>query len=112
MSHDLLENILTNNINSDIEAIINFFNNYKKGDLIYPSVLKRHLNINEKEIYKIFSILEKSNLLKIYYEYFCYNCNSSSKLYECYSELPKSYVCENCEDNLTLDNVRVVYKVI
>ena len=103
MSHDLLEKILSDSINSDIEAIINFFSNYKKGDFIYPSVLKRHLNIDEKEIYKILSILEKSNLLKIYYEYFCYNCNRSSGLYEYYS---------NCEDNLTLDNVRVVYKVI
>lgn len=112
MSFNLLEKILSDNINYDIEAIINFLSNYKKGDFIYPSVLKRHLNINEKEIYKILSILERSNLLKIYYEYFCYNCNSSSELYEYYSRLPESYICENCENNLTLDNVRVVYKVI
>ena len=112
MSHDLLEKILSDSINSDIDAIINFFSNYKKGDFIYPSVLKRYLNIDEKEIYKILSILEKSNLLKIYYEYFCYNCNRSSELYEYYSKLPESYICENCEDNLTLGNVRVVYKVI
>lgn len=88
MSHDLLEKILSDSINSDIEAIINFFSNYKKGDFIYPSILK------------------------IYYEYFCYNCNRSSGLYEYYSKLPESYICENCEDNLTLDNVWVVYKVI
>ena len=50
MSHDLLEKILSDSINSDIDAIINFFNNYKKGDFIYPSVLKRHLNIDEKDI--------------------------------------------------------------
>ncbi len=112
MSHDLLEKILSNNVESDIDAITNFFNNYKKGDFIYPSVLKRKLDINEKETYKILSVLEKSNLLKINYEYFCYNCNKSSKLYEYYSELPESYACDNCEDNLTLDNVRVVYKVI
>ena len=112
MSHDLLEKILNNKIESDIDTIINFFDNYKKGDFIYPSVLKRKLKIDEKEIYKILSIMEKSELLKINYEFFCYNCNKSSNLYECYSELPEEYICENCEDCLTLDNVRVVYKVI
>lgn len=112
MSHDLLEKILSDNINCDIEALINFFSNYKKDDFIYPSVLKRHLNIDEKEIYKILSTLEKFNILKIYYEYFCYNCNRTSELYEYYSKLPESYICESCEDNLTLNNVRVIYKVI
>lgn len=112
MSHDLLEKILSNKVKSDINRIVKFFNNYKKGDFIYPSVLKRSLDIDDKETYKILSILEKAKLLKINYEYFCYSCNSSSKLYEYYSELVESYTCEICEDSLTLDNVKVVYKVI
>ena len=112
MSHDLLEKILSNNIESNIDEITDFFSNYKKGDFIYPSVLKRKLNIDDKETYKILTILEKADLLKINYEYFCYNCNRTGKKYEYYSELPESYTCENCEDCLTLDNVKVVYKVI
>lgn len=112
MSHDLLEIILNDSVNSDIESIIIFLSHYKKGEFIYPSVLKRNLNINEKETYKILSTLEKFKLLKIYYEYFCYNCNGSSKLYKYYSELPKECLCPNCEDNLTLENVRVIYRVM
>lgn len=94
------------------KKIIKEFSNYNKGDLIYPNVLKKHLNINEKETYKILSMLEKSNLLKMYYEYFCYNCNKSCGLYELYNKLPETHICKNCKDNLTLDNVRIVYKII
>lgn len=112
MSYDLLGKILSRQIKSDINIIANFFDGYKKGDFIYPSVLKRKLNIDDKEIYIILSNLEKAGLLKINYEYFCYNCNTSSNIYEYYSDLPDLYTCENCDDDLTLENVKVVYKVM
>lgn len=112
MSQDLLEKVLNNQFELDFsKKIVCFLKNYKKGDLIYPSLLKRKLNVNDDLVYKILSVLEKNNLLKINYEYFCYKCNSGSRLYQYYSEIPETYLCDNCEDNLTMNNVKVVYKV-
>lgn len=112
MSHSLLEKILINKVNVDINLIIQFLDNYKKDDYIYPSVLKRKLKIDEKETYKVLSILEKNNLIKLYYQYYCYNCNNTSELYEYYSKLPDTFICRNCEEILTLNNVKIVYKVV
>ena len=114
MSHDLLEKIVKKSVKSksSIDDIVVFFESFHKGEYIYPSVVKRNFNLEVNEVYKILSSLEQNDFLKIYYEFFCYTCNSCSQLFEYFSQLKESYICNICEQELSINNVKVVYKVI
>lgn len=114
MSQDLLERILINEI--DIESnkeLIEFLKKFKKDEFIYPSVIKRKFNLEDKQIYNILKLLEDENILKLYYEVFCGYCSKSLKLYEYYSELEKTIFCDDCEEeSITLNNIKIIYKVV
>ena len=115
MSQDLLEKILINKIDNkiDIDELVNFLLGFKCGQYIYPSTIKRKFKLSDKEIYNILNILEKENYLKMYYEVFCGFCSKSLKLYEYYSQLEEMTYCDDCEENnVTLNNVKIIYKVI
>lgn len=113
MSQTLLEKILKSDFNSNLNDIIEFLLIYKKGDFIYPSVIKRKLNLDNDNVYKLLSILEREKILKMYYEAFCYRCNKSIKMYETFAEIDDSIICDNCEDSLHIgDNIKIVYKVV
>ena len=115
MSQDLLEKILTNKLNEkiDLNELVNFLLTFKPGQYIYPSVIKRKFSISDMLVYDILNILEEENCLKMYYEVFCGFCSKSLGLYEYYSQLKDYTFCEDCEENnITLNNVKVVYKVV
>ncbi len=113
MSRILLEKILKNEFSLNFEKIIDFLLIYKKGDFIYPSVIKEKFNFDNKSVYELLSILEKEKIVKMYYEAFCYNCNKSIKRYETFAEIDDSFLCDNCEDTLYFENnIKVVYKVV
>lgn len=113
MSQILLEKILKNDFNMNLNDIIRFLLIYKKGDYIYPSVIKEKFNFNDRTVYKLLSILEHEKIIQMYYEVFCYNCNKSIKKYETFSEIDELFTCDNCNDNLDIaNNIRIVYKVV
>ena len=115
MSQNLLEKILINKIDDKInlKELVNFLMKFKKGQFIYPSTIKRRFNATDKEIYDVLNILEEEKYLKMYYEVFCGFCSKSLKIYEYYSQLEKMTYCEDCEEyNITLNNVKIIYKVI
>lgn len=113
MSRDLLEKILKNRIDLNCDSVINFFVQFKKNDFIYPSVIKRKLKLDDKKIYDILTMLEEANVIKMYYEFFCYTCNTSKGLYEYFSQIEDSLICDNCDTNLNIhENIKVVYKVV
>ena len=113
MSRDLLEKILKDKIDLNLDELINYLIKFKKNEFIYPSTIKRKLKLEDKKVYKILTILEDAGIIKMYYEIFCYNCNSSKGLYSYFNELDDYLICDNCENNLNSnDNVKIVYKVI
>ena len=113
MSQDLLERILKNKVDKNLDEVIKFLITYKKNDFIYPSAIKRKLKFEDKKVYEILSVLENNGIIKMYYEIFCYNCNRTIGLFEYFCQLEQNMECENCEESLnSMDNVKVVYKVV
>lgn len=113
MSQDLLVRILSDIKIDNKDDVISLLKLFKKNDFIYPSLIKRKIKISNKNIYDILRVLEKNKVIKAYYEYFCYHCNTSyNTLFELYSSLPDKVICNNCESELILDNIKVVFKVI
>ncbi len=113
MSQDLLEKILKDKIDSNLDEVIKFLTKFKKNEYIYPSTIKRNLKLEDKKIYEILTLLEDADIIKMYYEVFCYNCNNSKGLYTYFNELDDDLICDSCENNLNSnDNVKIVYKVI
>lgn len=106
-----IQNKLNNDV--DIPAILEFFSNYRKNMWIYPGVLKRRFELELSEVYKILSELEEQGILKSYYELYCSHCQKSMGTVEVFNELPETFVCELCHDELpAIENAVLVYKVI
>ncbi len=113
MSQDLLEKILKDKIDLNLDEAIKFLMKFKKNEYIYPSTIKRNLKIDDKKVYEVLTLLENAGIIKMYYEFFCYNCNNSKGLYTYFNELNDELVCDYCENKLNSnDNIKIVYKVI
>lgn len=115
MSQDLLEKILINKIDKkiDLNELVHFLLMFKNGQYIYPSIIKRKFKISDKEVYNILNLLEEKKYLKMYYEVCCGFCSKSLNIYEYYSQLEKFTYCDDCEEyNTTLNNVKIIYKVV
>lgn len=113
MSRDLLEKILKSEFDLNINELIDFLLLFKKDDFIYPSTIKNKFNFNNKKIYALFTILEAEKIVKMYYEIYCYTCNKPIRIYENFSQIDESIICDYCENNiLNENNIKVVYKVI
>lgn len=97
----------------DVESFVDFFKNYRRNMWIYPGTLKRKFPLSFSQIYNFLSSLEKQDILESYYELYCPNCSHSMGLVRFFNELPETFSCDECEDELiTLENILLVYKVI
>ena len=113
MSQNLLEKILQDDFNYYTKELIDFLMLYKKNDFIYPSAIKNKFSFDDKTIYNLLSILETNQIVKMYYEVFCYNCDRSMKIYERFNEIEEIAICDMCENSMYYDtNLRIVYKVV
>ncbi len=94
--------------------ILNFFKRYKKGSYIYAGILKRKFQLSSKEVYELLEELENEKILKSYYELYCNKCSKTNgELYETFNQIPKTFICENCEEELIgIENAVILYKVI
>ena len=80
---------------------------------IYPGVFKRKFNISIEEIYSLLNEMEKIGVLQSYYELVCSKCQKVMETVRLFNELPDSFVCELCGEELpTLSNSVLIYKVI
>lgn len=100
--------------NVDVDTLLTFFKNYKKGYWVYPGVLKRKFGLPIKRIYTILDELEKAGILDSYYELYCGNCQKTAGVtIKTFNELPETFYCELCEEELsTLENSILIYKVV
>lgn len=106
------QNELMNNIDS--KKVSNLLNHYKKDMWIYPSVLKRKLQVDIKTAYSILNLLEDQDLIERYYELYCFDCqHSTGLLKKTMNEIPDEFECDTCQRTLfALENCRVVFVVV
>ena len=106
------QNELINNVDS--KKVSNLLNYYKKDMWIYPSVLKRKLQVDIKTAYSILNLLEDQDLIERYYELYCIDCqHSTGLLKKTMNEIPDEFECDTCQRTLfALENCRVVFVVV
>jgi len=119
MSSDLLakiERIVQSKLDfneSQIGTLKSFFKGYKVNMWIYPGVIKRKFNIPIIDVYALLDLLAKENILENYYELWCSHCQKSNGSVNTFNQLPNSFRCEMCLEELpTLENTVLIYKVI
>lgn len=101
------------NKNVDSTALIDFFKKYKKNMWIYPGVLKRKFSLSIPEIYDFLSALEEQEILQSYYELYCSNCQKSMGTVRLFNELPNTFECELCHNELSsIENSFLIYLVV
>ena len=106
------QNELMNNIDS--KRVSNLLIHYKKDMWIYPSVLKRKLQVDLRTAYSILNLLEDQDLIERYYELYCFDCqHSTGLLKKTMNEIPDKFECDTCQRTLfALENCRVVFVVV
>ncbi len=106
------QNELMNNIDS--KRVSNLLIHYKKDMWIYPSVLKRKLQVDLRTAYSILDLLEDQDLIERYYELYCFDCqHSTGLLKKTMNEIPDKFECDTCQRALfALENCRVVFVVV
>ena len=112
----LLGQVLNNQFRFSAETnnnILKFFSNYKPGMWIYPGVLKRNLQIEIDDAYRILSALEKLGVVESWYEYCCGNCQKVLGTVKRFNELPEYFECEVCGFEMpTVDHAIKIYRVM
>lgn len=109
-----IEQILLRQLNKETaEKVLVFISSYKYGTFIYPGVLKRKFGISIEQAYILLNELEKAGVVQSYYELVCGNCQKSMGVVRLFNELPDTFVCELCGEELsTLSNSFLIYKVV
>lgn len=98
---------------SIIRDFVAFLGSYKVGMWIYPGVLKRKFGLSIVEAYEILDLLEKESIVKGYYELYCAHCQKSSGIVHVFNELPETFQCEICHEELdSLKNAVLIYQVV
>lgn len=93
--------------------VLEFLKYYNLNSWIYPGVLKRKFNLAIEDVYGILADMEKAGIVQSYYELYCGRCQKSMGTVRLFNELPESFICELCDEELTtLDNTMLIYKVI
>lgn len=105
------QNIDDNGKSSEIASFISLF---KRGNWIYPGVLKRKFDIGITEVYSILVGLESEGILESNYELYCKNCNKTTgELVSVFNEIPNTFYCEMCEEELSgVENALMIFKVV
>lgn len=101
------------NKDTEVKEMLAFFRNYKKNMWLYPGTLKRKFFLTAPEVYDFLSELEKKGILQSYYEMYCSNCQKSMGTVQLFNELPETFECELCHEELpTLENTVLIYLVV
>ena len=90
------------------------FQQYKKGDYIYPGALIRHLDISMNEIYEALEVIKELGVIRPHYEVYCKECRKFTGIsYETINNMPEYVECEQCENPLDpIVDCIVFYKVV
>lgn len=88
---------------------------YKKGDIIFPDIIKNTYNLTMEETYLALEEIKKDKQIQIVYIPYCDDCNEyvMSKIFETISCIPEFTECDKCHKILDgFEKSIVVYKVL
>ena len=98
----------------EINLLIKDIENWEKGMTIFPSDIKKLLNINFYKTYYILDLIKDIGILSYEFAIYCEVCNEYLNEFKLKSlnEFPKNLLCKNNHKLNPLDNTIVLYKVI
>ena len=94
-----------------ISKAVDFLGKYKTGEYLYPNVLIRNLRISKGDEIWITKVLTDNNLVDVMHYYICPRCGSTTNFFSkeyLHTQYP---VCENCEEQMDINDYRVVYRI-
>ena len=96
---------------STITKVVDFLGKYKTGEFLYPNVLIRNLKLSKSDEMLITKILTENDFADVLNYYVCPRCGNTTNLFTedyLHTEYP---VCENCEEQIDINDYRIVYKI-
>ena len=112
MLQSLLKKIFCENLSFDMDKLAEFLELYEVNDYIYPSALKKYVDVSAEKTYEILSELEKNHLVKLIYIVECFDCQRNIQVFDEIWQI-KNVSCGECDNELAFpDNVKVAYKVV
>ncbi len=86
---------------SKLKRLLEYIQTKPIKSLIFPEIISKKCDLSEKEVVKIFLLLEKLGILKQVYKLYCPNCKDISQhIFESFNELEEQSVCEECGKDL------------
>jgi hypothetical protein len=100
--------------NNQITKLLKLLSLYKNGEIIYPGVLIRKLNMKMKEVYKLLEEIATLGIIERNFEIHCISCKKyTGAIYETLKEIPLDSLCEECGAELDpMENTIIVYRVL
>ncbi|MES5836474.1 hypothetical protein [Bacillus cereus group sp. MG11] len=96
------------------QSLLTLLSFYNTGDLVYPGVIIRKLNVKMNEAYRILEILRTEGILELNFEVYCHKCKKyTGEIFETIGQIPEDFYCDECDEPLDLsNNIIVIYKVL
>lgn len=99
--------------NEDIENVVNYFKELKKGSFIFPMKFMEEVKVSIDKVYDILTQLEDSKFIEPIFQIYCHECDSFQKgYYLTLLDIPDEELCEFCNESLGEKNIMVRYRVI
>ncbi len=97
-----------------MEELLKILSTYKKGQLIYPGLLIRRLNVTMSVAYQVLDIIKRLKIINVVFEMYCHRCGQfTGEIYNTIAEIPESTFCESCDCELEhVKNSVAVFKVV
>ncbi|TEX16546.1 hypothetical protein [Bacillus cereus] len=103
------------NINPNIiQSLIRYLGFYKKEQIIYPGVIRRHLIVSMHKVYELLEEIESTKIISRNFEVHCNNCpRYKGTFYASLNDVSNNLICESCQRELDLfNNILIVYQVV
>jgi hypothetical protein len=101
--------------NIDLNAFLNFMDQYKSNEWIYPDAVHRELGIAIKDIYDILEICVDEKIVEQHLQIYCPVCQRfTGNIYKTALEIPEFVNCVHCDTEIInpLQHAIIIYKVL
>lgn len=99
--------------NDEINSIVNYFTEFKKGSFIFPMKFITEAKVNMNKSYDILTNLEDSGFIEPIFQIYCHECDSFQRgYYLTLIDIPNEEICEFCNESIGEKNIMVRYRVI
>ena len=114
LSTGIVEKLSTLLDNSQLKQLVSLLSSYHSGMWLYPRAVKRKIGLTTALTYEVLHEISSQHLINGHYKLLCDSCNNSAGgIYETINELPETFYCKLCHDELpSIENAVLIYKVI